>query len=84
MTRATKKKAELSVNVIVMMVIALIVLAVLLYLTYQYVFKPGEQAGAVGTCAGQGGTCKASCEGTERGLVGLGCPSGQRCCVTIT
>ena len=86
-----RKRGEgMTVNTIVMMALALVVLAVLLFLTYKYVLKPGEQAGATGTCTGQGGTCKASMDcgnPDERGLIGLGCPEqGQPkeavyCCV---
>lgn len=64
----------MSINTIVMMVLALVVMAVLLFLTYKYVLKPGEQAGTAGTCAGQGGVCKVDCVEGERGVVGLGCP----------
>lgn len=69
------RRAEaMSINTIVVMVLALIVLAVLLFLTYKYVLKPGEQAGVTGTCAGQGGVCRMDCAEGERGVVGLGCP----------
>jgi hypothetical protein len=80
-----------TINTIVVMALALIVLAVLLFLTYTYILKPGEQAGASSTCTGQGGHCSASCDATkERGLLGLGCPEKDQaattvyCCMTKT
>jgi hypothetical protein len=64
-----------TINTIMVMALALVVLAVLLFLTYKYIVKPGEQAGVSGTCAGQGGVCRETgCDdNTERGLLGLGC-----------
>ena len=85
--RKNKRAQGMSINTIIIMVLALVVLAVLLFLTYKYVVKPGEQAGAAGTCTGQRGYCADTCKDTERGLLGLGCvstgtpPVARLCCV---
>jgi hypothetical protein len=74
MSRLNKRGDGSTINTIVVMALALVVLAVLLFLTYKYIVKPGEQAGNTGSCAGQGGQCKETCDDkTERGLLGLGC-----------
>jgi len=71
------KRGELTVNTLVMMALALIVLGVLIYLSYKYIAKPGDEAGRAATCAGQGGTCKSACGENERGTFGLGCPGNN-------
>jgi len=84
-----KKRGEIP-NIVIMMALALVVLGVMLFLTYKYVYKGGQQAGEAGTCTGQGGTCKASCNDNERTVFGLGCPtqglpsSNVWCCTTTS
>ena len=74
----------MAIGTIVTMALALILLAVLLYLSYQYIVKPGERAGVTGECAGQGGRCDTVCKDTERGLLGLGCPTKDKPATAVT
>ena len=90
MRRKNKRGMEMTVGTIVAMAAALVLLAVLLFITYKYVLKPGNNAGNLGTCAGQGGVCKDGCESSERTLVGMGCPDTNQpkssifCCLKKT
>ncbi|MEK6822308.1 MAG: hypothetical protein AABY13_00640 [Nanoarchaeota archaeon] len=87
-----KRAQGMSINTIVVMVLALIVLAVVLFLTYKYILKGGEQAGGLGQCKAQGAGahCSDRCTDAERGFPGLGCPEQGApenqvlCCVPKT
>jgi hypothetical protein len=69
-----KKKAQ-AINNVVKLVIALVVLAILVYIGYKFVLGPGEEAGGFGDCEKQAGSCTTlgeACSGKK--VFGLGCP----------
>jgi len=62
----------MTMQTIVMMILALVVLGLLIYLGYKYILQAGEQGGkAALACRG---TCKEQCASDERGVFGIGCP----------
>ncbi len=78
-----RKKAELSMNIIIMAIIGLIILAIVAYLIFQRLGQT-EQATL---CTSFGGECKQSCgQGEFRNFAGI-CTDqdpGPLCCVPTT
>jgi len=72
------KKAQ-GVPHLVALVLALVVIAIMIYIGYKYLKGGGESIGALGGCEGQGGHCVkvAGCEIGERQFKGLGCPDDE-------
>jgi hypothetical protein len=84
------KKAQ-AINNVVKLVIALVVLAILIFIGYKYVLGPGEEAGGFGSCEKQSGRCSTlgeECAGKK--VFGLGCPredkdlgNARYCCLPV-
>lgn len=59
------KKGDLSINIVIIAVIALLVLVVLSYI---FVGKIGQTRRGIDSCTNAGGTCKGLCLSNERQL----------------
>jgi hypothetical protein len=54
------KKAELTLETMVIAVLVLVVLGILLWLAYKYIWGAGVQVGGLSACQNRGGDCKPS------------------------
>ena len=80
----TLKRAELSINVIVIAAICLLVLAVLVVI---FTTKMGDFVFGIKNCEAQGGACKSSCAAGEAYLIKTSCDKNTnsltKCCKAI-
>lgn len=78
-----EKKAELSINFIIVMVIALIVLVVMIYIFSTNATKGNEDLSG---CASKGGQCRDNClsgEGGSSFFSDKSCDENQLCCIPL-
>jgi hypothetical protein len=62
----------MTLQTIVVMILALVVLGILLYLSYKYILQPGEAGSKTAlSCRGE---CREQCAAGEQGVFGVGCP----------
>jgi hypothetical protein len=74
-----KKGVEMSMNMVIVAIIALIILALILYLVFTRVIKFNKD------CSAEGGQCKADC--AEPGftqIIGPSCPDTAPACCKFT
>lgn len=84
-----KSKKAMTMNMIVMMIIALVVLAMMIYLANKYIVGTGKSAGELSNCRNQNGDCStedACNRATHLAIKGLGCPetkdgADKYCCI---
>jgi hypothetical protein len=71
-----KNRKAMTMNVIVMMVVALVVLAMMIYLANKYILGTGKSAGELAGCKAQhpDADCKEKCGANEQGFYKVGCP----------
>lgn len=65
--KLNKRGMEMTISTIVVLVIALVLLAVSLYLIYTKILKPAQGADSVLACEGQGKRSVESCSGCNPG-----------------
>jgi hypothetical protein len=59
----SKKGMELTINAVILFVIALVVLAVGIYIIYSKILKPSESTTSILNCESRGGEIVSSCSG---------------------
>lgn len=87
--RQRKSRKAQTVQIVVMLVVALVVVGILIYIGYKYILGTGENVGELGGCRGQGGECVASSQACKeskgdsaRAMYGLGCEgTTPYCCI---
>lgn len=75
-----RKTAELSVNIIILIVLGLIILLVIVTIFSK---QSGRTSTALNSCESRGGSCVASGSCTRGSNIPNVCPSPQICCVEI-
>ncbi|MEK6886667.1 MAG: hypothetical protein AABW88_02435 [Nanoarchaeota archaeon] len=76
-----KKAFEMTISTVVVMVLALILLAVGIYIIYSKILKPVEGTTSVLDCSARGGTPQVTCDGCASNIC-LKLPGGNPyCCI---
>lgn len=74
------KKANLSIQMIISIALALIVFVVMIFILSD---KGGTAEQDIHSCETKGGECVSSAKDCEQSLVNFECPEGMVCCLSL-